>query len=207
MPATAKGGTLTTQNDAGNGESLEDIAAEIRKCTLCPLHQTRGNAVPGEGNQSASIMLVGEGPGEQEDQQGRPFVGPSGNLLTNALKAAGMPRERVFLTNTVKCRTPNNRNPEPHEMAACRPYLERQIKALQPSLIVLAGAVATNQFIPKVQISKVRGIIRPVDEHLLYPILHPAAILRNRHWKPLLEKDLAALPELDRICRLPPPGV
>ena len=190
-----------------NGDSLSAIADEIRNCQRCPLHQTRGNAVPGEGSAQAAIMLIGEGPGEQEDQQGRPFVGPSGNLLTDTLQAAGLPRERIFLTNTVKCRTPNNRNPEPHEIAACRPYLERQIKALNPALIVLAGAVATNQFIPKVQISKVRGIVRPVNGRLMYPILHPAAILRNRHWKPLLEKDLAALPELQEICRLPPPAV
>ena len=186
-------------------ETLEDIAKEIRQCQLCPLHQTRGNAVPGEGGESATMMLIGEGPGEHEDRQGRPFVGPSGNLLTECLKAAGVPRERVFLTNTVKCRTPNNRNPEPNELAACRQYLERQIRALNPSLIVLVGGVATQQFIPNAKITKERGLARPVNDRIMYPVMHPAALLRNRSWKPQFEKDLAALPELDRICRFPAP--
>ena len=188
-----------------DGETLDDIANEIRQCQLCPLHQTRGNAVPGEGNDSASVMLIGEGPGEQEDQQGRPFVGPSGNLLNDCLKTAGMPRERIFLTNTVKCRTPNNRNPQPNEIAACRPYLERQIRALNPTLIVAAGKIAAEQFIPNIKISQQNGVVHSVDDRFIYPVIHPAALLHNRSWKPQFEKDLAALPELDRICRLPPP--
>ena len=190
---------------AGQTETLEEIAQEIRQCQLCPLHQTRSNAVPGEGDESATIMLIGEGPGEQEDRQGRPFVGPSGNLLTECLKAAGVPREQIFLTNTIKCRTPNNRNPEPNELSTCRQYLERQIRALNPSLIVLAGGIATQQFIPNTKITQERGLARPVNDRIMYPVMHPAALLRNRSRKPQFEKDLAALPELDRICRLPPP--
>ena len=186
---------------------MDQIAEEIRTCRLCPLHQTRGKTVPGEGDPSAAIMIIGEGPGEHEDQQGRPFVGPSGSLLTNSLKAAGMPREKIFLTNTVKCRTPNNRNPEPNEMAACRPYLERQIKVLNPSLIVVVGAVAAQQFIPNAKITKEMGVVRPVDGNLIYPVIHPAALLRKGTWKPQFEKHLAALPELIEICKMPPPTV
>ena len=192
---------------AGQIETLDQIAEEIKTCRLCPLHQTRSRTVPGEGNQSSVIMLIGEGPGEHEDQQGRPFVGPSGNLLNDTLKSAGMPREQIFLTNTVKCRTPNNRNPEPNELSACRPYLDRQIAALNPSLIILAGGVATQQFIPHAKITKERGVVRPIDGRLMYPVIHPAALLRNRNWKPLFEKDMAALPELSEICKMPPPTV
>ncbi|MGE3797973.1 MAG: uracil-DNA glycosylase family protein, partial [Thermomicrobiales bacterium] len=118
---------------------LENIAAEVRVCTLCELARTRTHAVPGEGPERAPIMFIGEGPGLNEDQQGRPFVGASGKFLTELIERAGLEREEVFITNVVKCRPPGNRDPLPDELAACSGYLQRQIDAIDPTVIVTLG--------------------------------------------------------------------
>ncbi|MFN3421301.1 MAG: uracil-DNA glycosylase, partial [Armatimonadota bacterium] len=115
--------------------ALEELHQQILVCTKCPLAKGRTQAVPGEGNPSAKVMFIGEAPGEQEDAQGRPFVGPAGRFLNELLALAGLSREEVFITNTVKCRPPNNRTPSNEEMAACHPYLEAQIALIQPKVI------------------------------------------------------------------------
>ncbi|MCS7137696.1 MAG: uracil-DNA glycosylase, partial [Candidatus Caldarchaeum sp.] len=122
---------------------MDAVADEVRGCRLCPLWMSRRNAVPGEGNPNAEVMFIGEGPGEDEDLQGRPFVGRSGKLLTEALEKAGIRREDVFITNVVKCRPPGNREPTPEETSVCtKNYLFRQIELVNPRLIVLLGSVA-----------------------------------------------------------------
>src|SRR5207249_7181685 len=123
-------------------ETLEDLARQIRGCTLCRLHEGRTHAVPGEGPAGAKVLLVGEGPGRHEDEAGRPFVGAAGRVLDAALAKAGIPREDVFITNVVKCRPPENRRPRADEIAACRPYLAAQIRLVHPGVIVTLGDTA-----------------------------------------------------------------
>src|SRR5271155_3559954 len=121
------------------GPALEELATEIRSCIKCPLHLSRKNAVPGEGPSDASVMIVGEAPGRNEDEQGRPFVGAAGRNLDDLLSEAGVSRGSVFITNTVKCRPPANRRPARSELDTCHPYLRRQIEAIVPKVIVLLG--------------------------------------------------------------------
>ena len=122
--------------DAERRTALEEIAAEVRVCTKCRLHQTRTRAVPGEGDPDTEVIFVGEGPGFNEDREGRPFVGRAGGLLVKLLAAIGWRREDVFITNVVKCRPPDNRDPQPDEIAACAPYLRRQLEVLDPAVVV-----------------------------------------------------------------------
>ena len=121
-------------------DSLDEVAQAVRDCADCPLHRGRTNAVPGEGSPWAELMFIGEGPGFHEDRQGRPFVGPAGQLLEGLLASIGTNRNDVFIANMVKCRPPDNRDPEPSEIAACKKYLDRQIELIDPKLIVLLGA-------------------------------------------------------------------
>ncbi|MGC8533324.1 MAG: uracil-DNA glycosylase [Candidatus Parvarchaeum sp.] len=125
-------------------ESLNAISKEIEKCTLCDLCLKRKNTVPGEGNEKAEVVIIGEAPGKNEDLQGRPFIGMSGNFLSKALKSIGVDRSTVFITNAVKCRPPNNRKPSKKEIATCRPYLVRQLSVIQPKLILALGTSAAS---------------------------------------------------------------
>jgi DNA polymerase len=180
---------------------LEVIGAEVRGCTKCRLHQGRTQAVPGEGHPDTEVVFVGEGPGFNEDQQGRPFVGAAGGLLTDLLRSVGWPRHDVFITNVVKCRPPGNRDPEPDEMAACRPYLERQLAALDPALIVTLGRFSLGTFMPGARIGEVHGTARPVDPAtgapgaMAYAMYHPAAAFRQAALKETLFADMAGIPE------------
>ena len=167
-------------NTAKQAESLTDITSQISGCRNCPLHQDRRNTVPGTGPGDAEVMIIGEGPGEQEDRQGRPFVGPSGNILKQLLESAGLAQDQVFVTNVIKCRTPNNRAPSKTETKACRHFLERQIAAVRPRLIIAMGASALNWFRPELRITKEQGntfINEPGQ--LVFPIMHPAAGMRS----------------------------
>ena len=128
--------------------SLDEVAQAVRSCTDCPLHRGRTNAVPGEGSPSADVMFIGEGPGFHEDRQGRPFVGPAGQLLEGLLASIGTNRDEVFIANMVKCRPPDNRDPEPSEIAACGKFLERQIELINPRLIVTLGRFSLGRFFP-----------------------------------------------------------
>ena len=173
---------------------LEDIAAQVRVCPRCRLCETRTLAVPGEGPPNAKVMFVGEGPGFQEDRQGRPFVGPAGQLLNQLLLGAGLRRPEVFITNIVKCRPPNNRDPHPDEVEACSEYLEGQIALLQPRLICLLGRPAIQTLLdPSASMTRVHGRVFAKDGLQFMPIYHPAAALHNPGMRPALEGDFRAL--------------
>jgi uracil-DNA glycosylase len=175
---------------------LEVVAQDVRACTKCRLYQTAKNGVPGEGNPNAEIMLVGEGPGQQEDKQGRPFVGPAGNLLNELLARAGLRREDVFIANVVKHRPPGNRDPMPDEKQACWEYLERQIAAIKPKLIVTLGRHSLETFFgPNAKISQVHGTTRPWRNVLAYASFHPAAALHQPRFREALEQDFSELPK------------
>ena len=183
-------------------QALEGIAGEVRACTRCRLHQGRTRAVPGEGHPDTEVVFVGEGPGYNEDQQGRPFVGAAGGLLTELLRSVGWERDQVFITNVVKCRPPGNRDPEPDEIAACRPYLERQLQVLDPALVVTLGRFSMNTFMPGARIGSAHGTVRPVEpatgaaDALAYAMYHPAAAFRQNALKETLRADMAGIPEV-----------
>ena len=174
----------------------DDLVQKITTCTLCNLCNSRTNAVPGEGSMSPSVMFIGEGPGYHEDQQGRPFVGPAGQFLNQLLGSVGMSREDVYITNMIKCRPPNNRDPLPVEMEACRPYLDKQIKLLKPKVIVTLGRHSLTKFFPKETISKARGKPRKWNGITFYPMYHPAAALHQQSLRHIIEEDFKALPRL-----------
>jgi uracil-DNA glycosylase len=183
-------------------QALEGIAGEVRACTRCRLHQGRTRAVPGEGHPDTEVVFVGEGPGYNEDQQGRPFVGAAGGLLTELLRSVGWERSEVFITNVVKCRPPGNRDPEPDEIAACRPYLERQLQVLDPALVVTLGRFSMNTFMPGARIGSAHGTVRPVEpatgaaDALAYAMYHPAAAFRQNALKETLRADMAGIPDV-----------
>ena len=183
-------------------DSLAQIDREISNCTDCPLHQNRSRAVPGEGPENAEIMLIGEAPGFNEDKQGRPFVGAAGQFLEKLLASASLRREDVYITNTVKCRPLNNRDPLPVEMAACRKYLDRQIAAIAPKVIVTLGRHSLTSFLPKETITKARGRPRSVNGMTLFPMYHPAAALHQQSLREIIEADIKKLPTL--LKEIPP---
>ncbi|MBN2147113.1 MAG: uracil-DNA glycosylase [Anaerolineales bacterium] len=175
---------------------LEQIAQEVATCTRCMLHHSRKNAVPGEGPANATIMFIGEGPGFHENEQGRPFVGAAGKFLDELLNMIGSDRSQVFIGNVVKCRPPNNRDPLPEELAACSDYLERQIQAINPRVIVTLGRYSMARFLPNAKISDVHGQSFNLRGRLIVPMFHPAAALHQPSLKPILERDFSRLPEL-----------
>ena len=183
-------------------DSLAQIDREVSNCTDCPLHQNRSRAVPGEGPENAEIMLIGEAPGFNEDKQGRPFVGAAGQFLEKLLASANLSREDVYITNTVKCRPLNNRDPLPVEMAACRKYLDRQIAAIAPKVIVTLGRHSLTSFLPKETITKARGRPRSVNGMILFPMYHPAAALHQQSLREVIEADIKKLPTL--LKEIPP---
>lgn len=179
---------------SGEPDDLAVVAAEVRICTLCPLSVGRTHAVPGEGNPISDVLLVGEGPGQREDVTGRPFVGPAGQLLDELLHGIGWGREDVFITNVVKCRPPGNRDPEPAEIAACSPYLDRQEVILDPVLIVTLGRHSLQRYLPGARISEVHGRLRRSGGRFVLPMYHPAAALRASALRETLVRDFRELP-------------
>lgn len=177
-------------------DSLGEIAQLVRSCTDCPLHQGRTNAVPGEGSPDADIMFIGEGPGYQEDRQGRPFVGPAGQFLDELLASIGLRREQVYIANMVKCRPPQNRDPQPSEIAACSKYLDRQIELIDPDLIVTLGRFSLARFFPGETISRAHGKLRQKDGRHVYPVMHPAAGLHRQELRSVIVQDFKAIPEI-----------
>lgn len=174
---------------------LDHLKAQVHQCTRCPLHAGKTNYVFGEGNPHAQLMFIGEGPGQDEDLSGRPFVGRAGQLLTKIISAMKLERKDVYIANIVKCRPPNNRAPLPEEAHTCMPYLKTQIKLIAPKIIVLLGATATSYMLgQKVPISKIRGqwteLTLDTGDNATHfktmPTFHPAALLRN----PNLKKDV-----------------
>tara|TARA_B100000029_G_scaffold463066_1_gene496082 strand:- start:2985 stop:3587 length:603 start_codon:yes stop_codon:yes gene_type:complete len=177
-------------------ESLIEIARQVSNCTDCPLNETRTNTVPGEGPETATIMIIGEAPGQNEDQQGRPFVGAAGKLLDQLLRSIDMKREEVFITNTLKCRPINNRDPLINESAACKKYLDRQIDLISPRIVITLGRYALSAFMPNAKIGNVRGTIQSVDDKLVFPIYHPAAALHQNRFRQIISEDIQKLPTL-----------
>jgi DNA polymerase len=175
---------------------LADVANEVDGCTLCELHRSATNGVPGEGNPNARILLIGEAPGWHEDNQGKPFVGNSGKFLTELLEKAGLSRDEVFITNVVKHRPPGNRDPLPDEILACSVYLERQITAIDPDVIVTLGRFSMSKYFPGEKISKIHGEPKEVGGRYVVPMYHPAAALHNGALRSTIEEDFQKLPRL-----------
>ena len=180
--------------------SLDEIARLVRQCSDCELGQGRKNAVPGEGSPDADLMIIGEGPGAQEDLLGRPFVGRAGHFLDELLGYIGLKREDVFIANMVNRRPPENRDPLPAEVSACDKYLERQIELLDPLLIVTLGRVSLARFFPGESMTRARGKVREKDGRCIYPVMHPAAALYRQEVRPGIIEDFKAIPKvLDNI--------
>ena len=179
-------------------ESLEVIGAEVRACRLCKLCQTRTVGVPGEGSPMAEILFIGEGPGFHEDQQGRPFVGAAGQLLTEMLRNIGLRRQDVFITNVVRCRPPGNRDPLPDELQACDTFTQRQIAVLDPKLIVTLGRYSMARFIGQGPMRDLHGRTREWNGITCLAMYHPAAILRTPtpEMRRIFEEDFRKIPGL-----------
>lgn len=177
-------------------EVLQEVATQVAVCEKCELHHSRKNAVPGEGPAHAETMFIGEGPGFHENEQGRPFVGAAGRFLEELLASIGMLREQVFIANVVKCRPPGNRDPQAEELHACGDYLERQIQAINPKVIVTLGRFSLQRYLPNAKISEVHGRAVRVKGRLVYPMYHPAAALHQPSLRGAVEADFAGLPAL-----------
>lgn len=171
------------------------INDEIFNCNNCELYKTRKNAIPGDGVFGAPVMLIGEAPGADEDEKGVPFVGRSGRLLMQMLSEIGISRDKnLYITNTLKCRPPENRNPKSAETIACKGYLDRQIQAHNPKIIILVGNFACKYFLGKTAaISKIHGTFIEYEDKMLFPVYHPAAILRNPKLKSVATEDFKIL--------------
>ena len=176
-----------------NCKQLEKLHETIRYCTLCPLNETRINAVPGEGPCDASVMFVGEAPGAKEDESGQPFVGRSGELLISLLEEIGLTRDDIFITSILKSRPPKNRTPNKFEINVCRPYLEQQIELVKPRIIVLLGGVAISSIIGPWKVSESHGQFYESGSQTFFMTYHPAAALRFPKVKIAMREDFKIL--------------
>jgi DNA polymerase len=175
---------------------LEQLNQGIRQCQLCRLAQGRTLAVPGEGPENARIVLVGEAPGFHEDQQGRPFVGAAGQFLETLLASINLTRRDVYICNVIKCRPPGNRDPQPDELSACRPYLDKQLALIKPKIIVTLGRFSMELAFSGVTISRIHGMPKKVGEVVYFPMFHPAAALHQPRFRASIESDVLKLPQL-----------
>jgi uracil-DNA glycosylase family 4 len=204
-PARPAAGAGTTAEPTAAAAALAALAAEAAVCTRCALAQGRHSVVFGDGNPAAELMLVGEGPGSEEDRRGLPFVGPAGELLARILQAIELSREQVYIANVVKCRPPGNRDPLPEEVAACRGYLERQIDLVHPKILVALGKVAAQTLLGhEAPVGRLRGqwhSVRGIPTLVTY---HPAALLRNPALKRPTWEDMQQV--RDRLRGEPSPG-
>lgn len=183
------------------GRTLEEIRADLGDCTRCKLHSGRTKLVFGVGNPNADLVFVGEAPGQDEDRQGEPFVGRAGKLLTDIIEAIGLSREEVYICNVVKCRPPQNRNPEPDEIEKCEPFLRAQIESIHPKLICTLGKFAAQTLLRvETPISQLRGRFFQYDGIPLLPTFHPAYLLRNPSAKKEVWEDMKVVHE--ELCRL-----
>ena len=174
---------------------LDLLHEQIKQCTACGLCQGRTNVVPGEGPERPRIMFIGEGPGFHEDKQGRPFVGPAGKFLEELLATIDVKREEVYITNIIKCRPPQNRDPLPEEVQQCSSWLEQQIKLLAPELIVTLGRHSMARFFPKQTIGKMHGRFGDVNGQKVFAMYHPAAALHQQRLRDTLIEDMKKIPE------------
>ena len=175
---------------------LELIAEEVAVCQACALYHSRKLAVAGEGPADAEIMCIGEGPGFHENEQGRPFVGAAGKFLEELLAAGGLKRSDVWIGNVVKSRPPGNRDPLPEELSTCNQYLERQIRAINPSVIITLGRYSMAKFLPGAKISSVHGQMKRIGDRYVIAMFHPAAALHQASLKPAIVADFSKLPDL-----------
>ena len=177
----------------GREQALENIHAQVRACTRCPLHVGRTHAVPGDGPVNATLMFIGEAPGFHEDQQGIPFVGAAGRFLNELLEKAGIDRGVVYITNVIKCRPPGNRDPLIEEVEVCTPFLDRQIEIINPQVIITLGRHSMNRAFPEEKISVVHGQPRKVNQRVYFPMYHPAAALHQPSLRSTVEADFDRL--------------
>ncbi|MFW5803178.1 MAG: uracil-DNA glycosylase [Verrucomicrobiota bacterium] len=207
-PSTAAPATVAAapaqQGADRSAMDWETLQRAVRACRLCPLCESRTNAVFGEGNPNADLMFIGEGPGADEDAQGRPFVGRSGELLTKMIAAMQFTREEVFIANIVKCRPPDNRNPEKSEAQACLPYVLRQIELIQPKVIVLLGATPLKWLLGKSGITRLHGQWFELNGIAVMPSFHPAFLLRDPRQKRPAWEDLQKV--MVRLGKIPASG-
>ena len=205
-PAIAEGVSpdVPSHRGAGVGEALKAIAEEVEACTSCSLHESRNCAVPGAGSPDADFMFIGEAPGADEDAQGLPFVGRSGQLLTKMIQAMGFDRDEVFIANTLKCRPPRNRDPKPEESAACLPFLERQIALVQPRIIIALGGHAMRGLLPHAQgVGRMRGRAHDRNGIKVVVTYHPSYLLKEPSMKRAAWEDLKLA--LSLMGMQPPP--
>ncbi len=175
---------------------LTELYEQIRACQKCDLAKGRTNAVPGEGPENAAIMFIGEAPGFHEDRQGRPFVGAAGQYLDELLALIGMKREQVYICNVIKCRPPQNRDPQPEELEACKAYLDRQIELIQPQVILTISRFAMARWFPGKKISDIHGKPKKFGARVILPMYHPAAALHQPSLKRVLEEDFKRVPQI-----------
>jgi DNA polymerase len=177
--------------------TLAEVRKELGDCKRCKLHRTRRTIVFGEGNEKASLMLIGEAPGYDEDVQGRPFVGKAGQLLTKILQSINLPREEVYITNIIKCRPPQNRNPETDEIQTCNPFLVKQITVVQPKIICALGSFSAQTLLKTdTKITALRGKVFDLEGIKVIPTYHPAFLLRNPERKREVWEDMKKIAEL-----------
>ena len=175
-------------------DQMNELADQIAVCQDCMLHLTRNKAVPGEGNVRTKILFIGEGPGANENNTGRPFVGQAGNFLNHLLGIANVKRQEVFITNVVKCRPPSNRDPLPEELSACAKFLNRQIELINPLVIVTLGRFSMARYFPLPRISAIHGQGLWVNDRLIIPMFHPAAALHQPSLRSAIEHDFSLIP-------------
>jgi len=176
--------------------TLEEVRKELGDCKRCKLHQTRRTIVFGEGNEKATLMFIGEGPGYDEDVQGRPFVGKAGQLLTKIIQSINLQREEVYIANIIKCRPPQNRNPEPDEIQSCNPFLQKQIQVIQPKIICALGAFSAQTLLKtETKITALRGKFYDLEGIKVIPTYHPAFLLRNPDKKREVWEDMKKIAE------------
>jgi DNA polymerase len=177
--------------------TLEEVRKELEDCKRCRLYSSRTQIVFGKGKPNASLVFVGEAPGREEDLAGEPFVGEAGRLLTRIINAINLKREEVFITNVIKCRPPNNRDPKPEEIKACLPFLKKQLQAIRPRLICALGRIAAQTLLETTErISRLRGKIFEFQNIKVVPTFHPASLLRNPQWKREVWKDIQLVQKL-----------
>ncbi|MFH0914424.1 MAG: uracil-DNA glycosylase [Chloroflexota bacterium] len=177
--------------------ALSELGQQIATCFKCEIAKYRTKAVPGEGAENAEIMFIGEAPGWHEDQQGRPFVGPAGKYLESLLTLIGLKREQVYITNVIKTRPPNNREPLPQEILNCKPWLDRQLELIRPRVVVVTlGRYSMERFFPGKSISKIHGVPQKREGVIYFPMYHPAAALRQYSLRREIEEDMRKLPVL-----------
>lgn len=176
--------------------SLEEIAAQVTACRACGLCRLRTKAVPGEGPANAQVVFIGEAPGWNEDKQGRPFVGAAGQLLNELLAQVQLPRDEVYITNVVKCRPPDNRDPLPEEINACRHYLDAQLALIKPKVVVTLGRFSMARYFVNGRIGQIHGQAKIEDGVAYLPLHHPAAVLRQASLRTTIEADMQKIPQL-----------